>query len=102
MVNHKIKTYIGFSVRANQIVWGSDQVLNSKKRLYLILMTQTINKTAYKKLINKSNVANIPIVILTDEDMKDTLNKDNCKCVGLTNEELAKAIIKENKGAFDE
>lgn len=90
---NKIDTYIGFSVKSGQVVYGIDNLLVTKKRLKLILLCNTLSAQTEKKINEFASMKGIPLIKLTHKKLEDALHKTNCKVIGLTNKNLAQAII---------
>ncbi len=89
----RIKTYIGFAIKSRNIVYGADMTLMGKKRQYLILFADSINRTSKSRLLSYCESKNIPILTLEEKIMEEYVNKINCKCVAITDKNLAEAII---------
>lgn len=86
----KIESYIGFSIRKGSAVFGVDSICCYRKKIYLIVATETL---ATKSLANVKRFAQergIPVVTAKDYD---TLSVRNCKAIGICDKSLADAIV---------
>ncbi|MEG1509100.1 MAG: hypothetical protein RR454_01475 [Clostridia bacterium] len=92
MINSKVKTYIGFAIKSNKVIWGLDNLLTTKKIPYLIVIDNTLGEVSSRKLQQWLDKNNIPKVEI-DEPLAGIFNKQNCKLIGIRNKELANAII---------
>lgn len=87
----KIKTYLGFAEKSGTLVIGTDNLLKSKK-LKLIIFSDNLGESAQKKLINYGNSKNIVYYKLSIDELHEIYSKIELKAVGITEENLAKAI----------
>ncbi len=87
----KIKSYVGFAIRAGKTVLGTDNILNTKK-LHIVILDDTLSENAVKKIKNHCEAINCPLHIV--KDTAKLLAKEGCKAFGIRDKSLAKAIIK--------
>lgn len=95
-IDNKCKSYFGFAIRSGNLIIGGDSVLNTKKKVYLIVIAP-INRTSYKRITAKAEKEGIPIIEATEDELFEVTNKVGCKCVGICEKNLAGAIIAQNK-----
>ncbi len=88
----KIKTYLGFSVKSNQIVYGIDNLISTRKKVHLIIACKTLTDNGLNQLLKFASKEHIKVVSPNEETLSELLNKNNCKIIGLTNGNLSKAI----------
>lgn len=81
----KIKSYIGFAIKARKIVFGQDNILKSKN-CKLIISSQNLSQNALQKLTNTQ----IKLIILPNEVYQSLELKG--LVVGITDQNLANAI----------
>ena len=82
---NKLSKYVGFAVRAGQVLWGSDLIMEKKRKRKLILLSSTASENLRDK-----------IAAYAEEDgytLEDIL-KRNTKALAITNKDLADAIIR--------
>ena len=84
--------YIGLAQKAGEVVYGVDNILTSKKKIYLILLDNNISENSKSKIVAYSQSKNINLIYLSLE-LDKILHTNNCKVVGITNLELANQII---------
>ncbi len=89
----KIKSYVGFAIKSGNIIYGADTVTKCKKRNFLILLTNTINRTADKRVRAFAANTLVKLATISDNEMEEYVNKTNCKCIAITDKNLAHAII---------
>ena len=87
----KTETLLGFSKRAGKIIFGTDNILESRSRKYLILYDASLSQNAVKKLESFAVAAKIPIQ-KTSRSLSDMLNKPSVKTVALLDAHMASAI----------
>ncbi|HHU42842.1 MAG: hypothetical protein QM214_05420 [Bacillota bacterium] len=90
----KIKSYLGFCIKAGKAVFGVDNIVKIKRGLYLIIQDKELGNASKRKLRNYVVSNNVELLEL---DIKQILAKENCKAVGLKEKNLANAIIREIK-----
>ena len=94
----KIISYIGFAIKSNKVVVGQTSLKNCKQKICLIIVENNNENliNLAKNLAKKHNcellVSKLPLSKLT--------NKIDIKIIGLTDENLSNAIIK-NKEKID-
>ncbi|MCL2862392.1 MAG: hypothetical protein FWE22_08290 [Firmicutes bacterium] len=93
--NSKIKSYLGFSIKANKIVYGLDNILQYRKRIHLLVICSSAGKGLTKNL--NLYAEQKEITLIETKDLAKLLSKENVKAVGLTDKNLAKAIIASEK-----
>jgi len=86
---NKIASYIGLAQRANDVIYGEDQIKEKIKLVKIVLIDINASDKFKERVIKKfDNVATFLI-----KDLNDLIHKDNVKIIGIKNEELSKAII---------
>ncbi len=91
---NKIISYLGFAQKSNNCIMGQTALKKTMKQLHLIIVCNSASqnlKDLAKNIANKHKckfiVSNVPL--------SDLIKFDDVKIVGLTEENLSKAIIKE-------
>ena len=96
MQTSKIKSYIGFAVRAGDVVFGLDNIISSRNRVRVIIVDSELGTASRRKLSNYLSHNAIDVIELGDISLgRDILRRDNTKVIGVLNESLASAIIRE-------
>ena len=88
---NKIKTYIGFSIRSGQVVYGLDNIMVCKKKIKLVVVSNSISENSLDKVKNVCEKKNLDMLLLSDS-LENITKRNNCKVLGILNDELAKAI----------
>ncbi len=88
---NKIKSYIGFAIKSGQIIYGLDNIEVYRKKIHLILVSNTISDNSLEKIQKLANQRNLDILCL-DDSIENITKRKNCKILAITNFELAKAI----------
>ncbi len=88
-MNSKIASYIGLAQRAGNVVYGEDQIAEKSKSIKVVLIDDTATD-AFKTRINIKCVQNETFVV---DGLKNALHREQVFAIGITNAELAKAII---------
>lgn len=91
-MRQKIRSYIGFAIKSGNIIFGADTVIVNRKKAHLILMTDTINRTASKKVTSYAERFSISLITVTDNLMEECVDKINCKCIAILDKNLANAV----------
>ena len=86
-----IKTYIGFANKSRAVVKGIDDILRTRKRIYLILCTSDVMENSREKIKDYSIKKEIPIKEIEREILNE-LNIGGVKILGITDKNLACAI----------
>jgi len=89
--NEKSKSYLGFAIKANKIVYGLDNILKYRKRIHLLIECETSGRGISKNL--KLYSEQKCITLLKADNLEKLLSKENVKAVGILDKNLAKAIV---------
>lgn len=97
---HKIISYLGFAKKSNNLIVGQSPIKRTERNLYLII----VDKTASENLINLAkNVANKHgcAYIQINKQLNELINIRDVKIAGVTDENLAKAIMENKEKIID-
>lgn len=89
---NKIISYIGFAKKSNSLITGQSALKHFKNQLHLLLVCNSASenlKNLAKNIANKHNCE----VIITKINLSELSNLSDIKIIGLTDENLSKAII---------
>lgn len=95
MRKDKIKSYLGFSIRSGNVIFGSDKLFESSKLPKLFLICSTQNEKVTNKVLKYCENNNIKAIKLDSLVLADLIGRENCKVIGVLDLHLAEAIIKE-------
>ena len=92
---NKIKAYLGFAIKSGNIIFGYDNIITTKKKLKLIIVSNTVNNKISTKINDFADSKKIKLINLSELSVEELISRDNCKLIGIVDENLASAIIKE-------
>ncbi len=101
-INNKVKSYFGFAIKSGNIIYGGDNVAVSRKRMYVVVCSKDLNRTALKQVEETCKSKQIKLLFLDTAVIEELTNRNNCKCVAICETNLAKAIYNELSGGFNE
>ncbi len=86
----KTKSYIGFAIKSNSILFGSDNIEKKHKKNMLIILCSSVNE----KVKNNMLKIGAPTVVLKNNVLLSQLvERANVKVIALTNENLSNAVL---------
>ena len=91
---NKIISYLGFAQKSNNLITGQTALKKNKKQLFLIMVCSTASENLKNLAQNLANKHGCECIILKTE-LKNLINFEDIKILGLPEENLSKAIIKE-------
>lgn len=89
---NKIISYIGFAKKSNNLVVGQTPIKRCVKKLHLILVCNTASDNL-KNLAKNIAVKHNCDCVITEPNLSELANLKDIKIIGLTDENLSKAII---------
>ncbi|MBQ9795891.1 MAG: hypothetical protein IJW36_02920 [Clostridia bacterium] len=90
---NKIISYLGFALKSNNCVTGQTALKKSSKKFYLIIVSNSASENLKNLAKNLANKHNCEFIVLND--LANLLHLPDIKILGLTEENLSKAILKE-------
>ncbi len=93
MDEKKIFSYVNFAVKAGDVVYGIDNIKQTKKHIYCVILSITATQNLTHSVTNFCNKLDLPLIILQQSSVDGLLHTNNCKVIGLTNESLARQIV---------
>ena len=95
MKESKLASYIGFAIKSGKAIFGYDNLFKSKKLPRIIICCSTLSEKMKNKLISYSNDKKIKLLTLENLILSDIIKRDNCKVLGICDENLSFAIENE-------
>ena len=92
---NKIISYLGFAQKSNSCIMGQTALRRTTKQLKLILVCNSASDNLKNLATNLAKKHNCEIIVSKIE-LKNLIKFDDIKIIGLTDENLSKAIV-ENK-----
>jgi len=98
--NDKVKSLLGFAIKAGKVIFGIDNINASNRRKHLIVVCHSLSEKPMKQLVRNhstSYVLKVKYALL-----EDVIFKANCKVIALTDKQMAEAIINSyNRDKYD-
>lgn len=91
----KLKSYLGLSVKSGSVVIGQDRLKKNKSKLYALILSQNATDNLTDLAIRLAEKFDCEL-IQTNELLENLIHISGCKFVGITNQSLAEAILKQN------
>ena len=88
----KAVTFIGFAIKSNNLIAGQTPLKRTKKKLFVVLVCSS-GSDNLKNLAKNLAVKHGCEYFVTTTPLEQLTNKKDIKIVGITDENLAKAII---------
>lgn len=88
-MNSKIETYIGFAIKKGSVVFGCDNIARYRKKMYLLLFTQSLSLNSREIIDSVSTRFGIQ---QKEVEEFEILKKRNCKALAICDKSLADAI----------
>ena len=89
---NKVISYLGFARKSNNCIAGQTPLKHCGKQLYLIIVCNTASDNL-KNLAKNLAVKHKCEFIISSVELSKLINLDEIKIIGLTDENLSKAII---------
>lgn len=93
MEKNKVDSFIGFAIKARDIVFGLYSIENYKKKIHLLIMCESAKKNTIKSALNFKEKFEVPLITTKDILLDDVVFKKDCKLIAITNKNLADAIM---------
>ena len=92
-MNSKLEALLGFAVKSGKIVFGFDNLCETRKNVKMVIYSPTTNDKVKQKLVLLCEHKGWTL-IESMENLETLIHRDNCKVVGLLDREMSKAIQK--------
>ena len=89
----KIKSYLGFSIKSKQIIFGIDNIENSRTKPNLVIACKTLSENGKNQVLNYCKKNDITLISPKAITLSELVSRNNCKIVGLKNGNLSEAIL---------
>ena len=100
MVQSKIKSYLGFCVKAGKITYGSFAIGALKDGVYLLILDGAAAKNSIRYALKYKNKYSCPLIVCK-RGFEEIANKPECKLVAIRDKSLAQAILNCADGDFE-
>lgn len=95
MNENKLISYIGFAIKSGKIIFGYDNLFQSKKLPQIIIFCKTLSEKMKNKLELFAKSKKIKLLTLENFILSDIIKRDNCKVIGICDENLSHVICGE-------
>ena len=90
MKTEKIRSYVGFSIKAGKAKFGVDNIVDAKRVPFVVLYDEALSENSKNKLLHKCKDGAV-----FSAPLAEILPGRKCLAVGVCEKNLAQAIIKE-------
>ncbi len=91
----KLITYLGFATKSGNVIYGVDNIIAKSSKVIVAIFDEKLSNNSKNKLTNCA-LRNDVKLYKSNINLDDLLNKTNCKAIGITSKDLAKAIVELN------
>lgn len=103
----KILQLLGLARRSNNLVMGTDSVIENITKLSMIVLANDSSSTTIDKITKKAYFYGVPVVdIFTTDELSKALGKNNLKMIGLSDvgftNKINELLNEERKGDQNE
>lgn len=88
----KLATYLGFAIKSGNVVYGVDNIETKLSKVVIAIFDDRLGDNSVNKLGNLCVRNNTKMYKTIDCDLDLILATHNCKAIGITSKDLAKAI----------
>ena len=92
MAQSKVRSYIGFCIKARKITLGSNAIGTLSGGVYLLILDKNAAKNSLRFALKFKKRFNCPL-ILCNESLEDVVCKKECRLAAIRDKNLADAII---------
>ena len=90
---NKISAYIGFAIKSGSVLYGIDNIINTSKKIQLIIMCNTNNQKVKFKLENYAEKNATKLIETKNITLNEITHKNNVKVIAILNKNIATAIL---------
>lgn len=94
---NKVFTYLGFCIRSGKILFGVDNVEESRRGVFLIIADGALSQNSMKVLAKKQQQLGCPLIVTKEGELATLTARSGVKAVGVKEKNLAAAILEEVK-----
>ena len=90
----KISCYVGFAIKSGKVIWGLDMLKKSKKHPRIIIIDGAISSNSALEAEYYATKNDVDVLYLPSNSLGTMLKRNNVKLIAVTDDNLAKAILK--------
>ncbi|MBR5516432.1 MAG: ribosomal L7Ae/L30e/S12e/Gadd45 family protein [Firmicutes bacterium] len=98
MMKDKVLNYLGLAARGRMLAVGYNtcMFMMSKRKVKMVVLASDLAENSMKKMVSLTTRNNVPYVVYgTKETLSQRTGKEDSGIFGITDENLAKAILDE-------
>ncbi len=92
MAQSKVRSYIGFCIKARKITLGANAIGTLSSGVYLLILDKNAAKNSLRFALKYKRKFDCPL-ILCNEKLEDVVCKKECKLAAIRDRNLADAIL---------
>lgn len=100
MEESKVRSYIGFCLKARKITLGSSAIGTLNSGVYLLILDGKSKKNSLRYALKYKNRFSCPLIICND-DFEEIVKKPLCRLVAIRDKNLADAILKSGDKCYE-
>ena len=89
----KIRTYLGFCLRAGKVLFGVDDIETHRKKIHLLLIDDALAENSKKKVYKANETFQAPLLTVEAGLLGDLVHRPGVKAMAIKDFNLAKAIL---------
>ena len=90
----KFKGYLGLSVKAGKVVFGQDQILNNRKKMYGVILCHSASENTKERMSNFCAARSLSIIVLpSNMNLTELLSMQNAKVIAISNKGLYNSMV---------
>ena len=96
LTKNKISTLLQFAFKARKLSFGESVIISMlSNKVHVMVLASDVSESQKKKYLDKAKYYDIKVVIfLTKEELGLLFNKNEVACVGASDKNMAKQILK--------
>ena len=93
---NKIKTLLQFPYCSKKLFFGETHIIKMmNQQVTVLVLSNDISASQEKKYLSKANYYNVKVIhFISKQEMGELFNKNEVACVGISDINMAKEIIK--------
>ncbi|MBR6779154.1 MAG: hypothetical protein IKM43_03325 [Clostridia bacterium] len=92
---NKIKSYVGFAIKAKKVVIGQSLIKRTTQKMMCILLDATASQNLKDLATNVASKQGCALILV--ENLQDMTHINDLKIIAITDESLGNAIIEQSK-----
>ncbi len=96
----KVRSYIGFCLKARKITLGSSAIGTLNGGVYLLILDGKAKKNSLRYALKYKNRFSCPLLVCND-NFEEVVNKPLCRLVAVRDKNLAEAILNSGDGGYE-